>query len=335
MPMYPAAAARDRFVLDRRPSRPRPDPWQYHDLIVEDEPTDDGRIVPVAALFLTGRECPWRCVMCDLWQQTIVDDTPAGAIPRQIAVARQALRARQPAVTAIKLYNAGSFFDPRAVPDADYGAVAAELTGLTRVVVESHPALVGARTVRLQDALARSAVDGAVPPRLEVAMGLETVHPGALERLNKRMTVDDFARAAERLRALDVAIRVFLLVAPPFIPPADQDAWLVQSVDTAFALGASVVSLIPVRPGNGAIEALAQGGQFRAPTLADIERSLHMARTHARVTGRLFADLWDLGRFAECRVCLDGRRGRLLRMNLEQRELPPVPCAHCGGSVAA
>ena len=132
-----------------------------------------------------------------------------------------------------------------------------------------------------------------------------------------------------------MAIRVFLLVSPPFIPPAEQDAWLVRSVDAAFAHGASAVSLIPVRPGNGAMEALTRTGEFQAPTLHDIERSLHLARTHARVTGRLFVDLWDLGRFAECRVCLDARGGRLLRMNLDQRELPPVPCAHCGGSAAA
>jgi radical SAM enzyme (TIGR01210 family) len=334
--MYPAAAgARDRFVLDRRPVRRRPDPWQYHDLVVEDEPTDDGRIVPVAALFLTGRECPWRCVMCDLWQQTVVDGTPDGAIPRQIATARRALAAGETRATGIKLYNAGSFFDPRAVPNADYGAIAAELTGLDRVVVESHPALVGPPTIQLRDALERHPGTGAVPTRLEVAMGLETVHPEALERLNKRMTVEDFARAADRLRGLDVAIRVFLLVSPPFIPPAEQDAWLVRSVDAAFAHGASAVSLIPVRPGNGALEALAQVGEFQAPTVLDIERSLQLARTHARVTGRLFVDLWDLDRFAECRACLEARRGRLLRMNLDQRELPPVPCAHCGGSVAA
>ncbi len=334
--MYPAeAAARDRFVLDQRPARREPDPRQYHDLVIEDERTEDGRVVPVAALFLTGRECPWRCVMCDLWQQTTRDDTPAGAIPRQIAAARQALGTRPPVVTTIKLYNAGSFFDPRAVPDGDYDAIAAALTGLERVVVESHPALVGPRTMRLRDVLAHHAAAGAVPSRLEVAMGLETVHPDALERLNKRMTVEDFARAADRLRGIDVAIRVFLLVSPPFIPPADQDAWLVRSVDTAFAHGASAVSLIPVRPGNGAIDALARAGEFRPPTLIDIERSLHLARAHARVTGRLFVDLWEIGRFAECPSCLDARHGRLLRMNLEQRALPPVPCGLCGGSAAA
>ena len=83
-------------------------------------------------------------------------------------------------MTQIKLYNAGSFFDPRAVPEADYDAVAAELDGLSRVIVESHPALVGPRVDRFLEALRRRSEAEAV--QLEVAMGLETVHPEALER---------------------------------------------------------------------------------------------------------------------------------------------------------
>ncbi len=333
--MYPASAAlRDRFVLDRRPARPPRDPWRYHDLVVEEEPTEDAGIAQVAAVFLTGRECPWRCVMCDLWQQTTEDDTPAGAIAVQVTAARRTLDRQGVHVTQMKLYNAGSFFDPRAVPEHDYGDIAAALAGLSRVVVESHPALVGTRTSRLMEALARNRPD-TPPPALEVAMGLETTHPDALDRLHKRMTVEDFARAADRLLSLGAALRVFLLVSPPFVPHDEQDAWLLRSVDAAFAYGASAVSLIPTRPGNGALETLAAGGQFRPPTLADIERSLHLARTQARITGRLFVDLWDLSRFADCPHCVDDRRARLHAMNLRQCHLPPVACLQCGGSPAS
>ena len=35
-------------------------------------------------------------------------------------------------MTGMKLYNAGSFFDPRAVPDADYDGVAAALGRICR-----------------------------------------------------------------------------------------------------------------------------------------------------------------------------------------------------------
>ncbi len=333
MSRYPSSpAARDRFVLDRRPPRPAHDPWRAQGLLVEDERAADGTIARVATVFLTGRECPWRCVMCDLWQHTTESDTPRGAIAAQVAAACKILDESGEHVGQIKLYNAGSFFDPRAVPDDDYDAVAADLARFPRIIVESHPSLVGARTARFLDALRRHQAT----PALEVAMGLETAHPGALERLHKRMTVDGFLLAAHRLESLGVALRVFVLVSPPFVPAAEQDEWLLRSIDTALAAGASVVSLIPTRPGNGALEGLAGEGSFLSPRLHDLERSLALARDLVPDGGaRIFADVWDLERFADCARCLDARRARLRAMNLEQRHQPQVICAHCAALPAS
>jgi archaeosine synthase beta-subunit len=330
---YPAtASARDRFVLERRGPRIEHDPWRYQGLVVEDERTEQGIRARVATVFLTGRECPWRCAMCDLWRYTTVDDTPAGAIPAQVMAARSALRDEPSRVTGMKLYNAGSFFDPRAVPEADYDAVAAALAGLSRVIVESHPALVGRRVDRLLAALDRHRGEYD-SPRLEVAMGLETAHPVALEALNKRFTVEGFAHAAKSLGDRGVALRVFLLISPPFVPAGEQDSWLLRSIDAAFSCGASVVSLVPTRSGNGAIDALAAAAAFRAPDLDDIEQSFALALAHAQSRGRVLVDLWDLERFAHCPHCLEPRRGRLLAMNLDQSMLPPYVCPTRGHAV--
>jgi radical SAM enzyme (TIGR01210 family) len=329
--MYPTTGlARDRFVLDRRGPRTPHDAWRYQNLIVEDERTAEGPIAAVATVFLTGRECPWRCVMCDLWQYTITTDTPAGAIPAQIAAARLALEQQRDSVTRIKLYNAGSFFDPRAVPEGDYDDIAGQLGGLVRVIVESHPALIGARVDRFLEALHRRRVASGVPVQLEIAMGLETASPDALERLHKQMTVDEFVAAAEALKSRGVALRTFLLVSPPFVRPDEQDAWLLHSIDVAFSCGAALVSLVPTRSGNGAMEAVAADGDFRAPRLEDIERSLELALARHRHRGRIFVDLWDLERFARCPHCFEARRQRLHAMNLEQSALPRHSCAHCG-----
>ena len=46
-----------------------------------------------------------------------------------------------------------------------------------------------------------------------------------------------------------MSLRVFLLISPPFVPLVDQDDSLLASIDVAFSCGASVVSLIPTRPG--------------------------------------------------------------------------------------
>ena len=320
-------------MLALRDVRPLHDPWHYQDLIVEDERLEDARVARVGTVLLTGRECPWRCVMCDLWRGTTTDDTPRGAIPAQIAKARHHLAERHQNVTQLKLYNAGSFFDPRAVPEDDYDAIAGRLARLDRVIVESHPALVGPRVDTFLAALASHAATSGAAPRLEVAMGLETVHPDALDTLNKRMTVDDFVRAADLLRQRDVGLRVFLLIAPPGVPQDEQDSWLCRSVDAARACDATVVSLVPTRGGNGALEALATAGAFREPRLGEIERSMNSVFSRAPSpeprAPRVFVDLWDLERFSDCSACFEARRARLHTMNLEQRVLPSVSCAGC------
>jgi len=266
---YPdAAAARDRFIIDLRGPRPQHNPRRFQGLSIEDEPTERGDVARVGTIFLTGRECPWRCAMCDLWRFTIRDDTPAGAIPEQVAAARRVWRERGEQVSRLKLYNASNFFDPRAVPERDYGAIVAQLAGLDQVIVESHPSLIGARVDRFLDALGGT--------RLEVAMGLETAHPAALDALNKRMTLDDFARAAGDLRRRDVSLRAFVLIGPPFVPAEEQDAWLLKSVAFAEACGAAVISLIPARAGNGTMEALTAQKLFRPPTPEDVDRSMKL-----------------------------------------------------------
>ena len=86
-------------------------------------------------------------------------------------------------------------------------------------------------------------------------------------------------------------------------------------------------------PAGGALEALEAQASFRAPHLADIERAMVAGLARAGSRGRVFADLWDLERFAECRACLERRRARLQAMNLEQRAFPPTACDTCGGAL--
>src|SRR5262249_43351050 len=155
------------------------DPRQAYAAILEEESDASGTAVPIATVFLTNRECPWRCLMCDLWRNTLDETSPPGAISEQIRSAVDSL----PPARWIKLYNAGSFFDPRAIPLAEHAEIASLLQGYERVIVECHPKLVGESAVRFQ---------AMIPGQLEIAMGLETVHPDVLARLNKGMTLSDF-----------------------------------------------------------------------------------------------------------------------------------------------
>jgi uncharacterized Fe-S cluster-containing MiaB family protein len=88
--------------------------------------SERGDVVSVATIFLTNRECPWRCLYCDLWKNTLTETVPVGAIPAQIDYALGRLESNHcgPSVQQIKLYNAGSFFDPLAIPPDDFREIA-------------------------------------------------------------------------------------------------------------------------------------------------------------------------------------------------------------------
>jgi hypothetical protein len=239
----------------------------------------------------------------------------SGAIPGQIRHALAAL----PGVRQIKLYNAGSFFDPQAIPPEDDRAIARSVRHLDRVIVEAHPAFLrGAaaeRCLRFRDML-----DG----RLEVAIGLETSHPGVLARLNKRMTLEAFARAAALLARHDIALRVFVLLGVPYLSEMEALEWACRSIDVARAHGATACSVIPLRRGNGALEAL--GEAVPRPSLPSLEHAVEHGLSRAGGC-RTFADLWDVERLFAC-ACSPRRAERLREMNRTQRVPEPVSCNH-------
>jgi archaeosine synthase beta-subunit len=302
----------DRFVLEHRGPKHLVHPDRAYAAIWEEEPDAAGTPIPSAVVFLTNRECPFRCVMCDLWTNTLDVTIEPGLIPLQI---RDAL-ASLPSARQVKLYNAGSFFDPRAIPPQDDEAIAAVVASFDRVIVEAHPAFLagtyGDRCVRFRDR---------IRGRLEVAIGLETANESVLARLNKRMTLDSFRRAAEFLRRHEIALRVFILLSPPFMPPDEDVAWACRSIDEAVAGGATACSIIPTRGGNGALEAI--GDEYARPRLCTLESVIDYGLSLRDL--RVFADLWEIERFSDC-SCSPQRVARLMTMNREQRVAERVRC---------
>jgi uncharacterized Fe-S cluster-containing MiaB family protein len=276
-----------------RPAKTPVDRTRVQAAFVEPECSRTGETVDVAALFLTGGECPWRCVMCD----------PPGSIPLQIQTALATL----PPARQIKLYNSSNFFDSRAVPIADRPAIARAVQGFETVVVENHPKLCG------DDCREFAAM---LSGRLEAAIGLETVHPQILPWLNKGITPDDFARATARLRGWDIDVRAFVLLKPPFLEEREAIDWALRTAEFAYDCGAECCSIIPVRDGNGIMERLGEAGLFSPPSLAAMEE-LHRRTLELR-RGRAFIDLWNAARFADEPRAAE-RIARLHRQNLTQR----------------
>jgi archaeosine synthase beta-subunit len=302
--MLPLPYYTDEWILARRPPRNGLAPDRPYAWLVEPEAAGDGRVVDVATVFLTNRECPYRCLMCDLWKNTLEVSVAPGQIPTQI----QWALAQLPLAQQLKLYNAGSFFDPRAIPPADYAEIAALAAPFERLIVECHPRLVGRRFRAFRHLLRTE---------LEVALGLETVHPDVLPRLNKGMTLDDFAGAVGTLRDEGVHVRAFILVRPPFLSDTEGLHWAKRSLDYAFGLGVECCTLIPTRGGNGGMEELTRAGMFAPPSLETLECALEYGLSLR--AGRVFLDLWDIAQVLPDAPNRDERIARLARMNLSQQ----------------
>jgi radical SAM enzyme (TIGR01210 family) len=302
----------DQWIVSQRGAKNAVDPRRPYAWLVEKERTIAGEIEDTAIIFLTNSECAFHCLMCDLWKNTTDSTTPVGAIPDQIEWALERIQGAK----HLKLYNSGSFFDGRAIPEEDYPRIASLVSHFKTVIVESHPKLIGERCLSFRNML---------KPALHVALGLETVNTDLLLRLNKRMTLQDFANSVSFLTSNDIPARAFVLLRPPFLTESEGIHWAERSIDFAFRIGVECCTVIPVRDGNGAMEHLQERGHFSRPDIRSLENVLEYGL--GLNSGRVFADLWDLHLFSSCPDCYDRRSERMNKMNLSQILPLPVECS--------
>jgi len=311
--MAPLPRIADREIVAARGSRSLLDPAKPYAAFVEREHSSAGDVEDVAAIFLTNKECPFRCVFCDLWQKTLPDQIADGLVAGQVEWALSNL----PELSHVKLYNAGSFFDPEAIPSADLPRIAELLTGKRSAIVECHPRFVDERCISFAKAIA--------PVKLEIAMGLETVDPEVLPRIKPSMTLDDFESAARFLLDNGIELRAFILLGPPGHFGRERAEWAKRSLDYAFSMGVGCSVVIPVRPGNGIVDALAAQGHYSKTNLAELQSVVEYGIRAGR--GRVFADLWDVERIAGCPHCSGARIAALEQMNLTQCPSALLDCS--------
>lgn len=302
----------DNWIISCRGAKNNVDPWLPYAFLTEKERTVEGEIEDTAIIFLTNRECPFFCLMCDLWKNTTNATVPSGAIPLQIRFALDKLKPAR----HLKLYNSGNFFDKKAIPEEDYASIADLISDFRTVIVESHPKLINDNCLYFRDML---------KPDLQVAMGLEIANADILKKLNKKMTPDDFRKAAGFLKMNKIISRTFILLNPPFLTEEEGIYWAEKTIDFAFDCGTECCIIIPVRTGNGAMEKLAEKGYFVMPSLRSLERVLEYGISLG--AGRVFADLWDIEKFSSCERCSGQRIKRLETMNFTQQISPQVNCS--------
>lgn len=301
----------DSWIISNRGRKNTVNPFLPHAYHVEKEYFSEGIVEEVATIFLTNKECPFHCLMCDLWKNTTDYKVAIGAIPQQISWALQ----RLPETKHLKLYNSGNFFDAKAIPYTDYDAIASLMAAFETLIIECHPKFINKRCLKF---------NLNIKPRLQVAIGLETVHTGILPLLNKKMTLIDFQNSVYLLKENDIEVRTFILLGLPFLSIDESIHWAKKSLAFALGSGSDCCVIIPTRSGNGTMDELNKKNFFSEQNIPSLEEVLEFGLQLNK--GKVFADLWDLEHFSTCITCFEARKSRLQEMNLTQRTAPPVNC---------
>jgi archaeosine synthase beta-subunit len=256
----PGSLARS-VAHDRRPSPAAPDAARrYVNQWVEDEAIGDER-VRAFVLILKTRGCYWAdekgCSMCGYAKDTL----GRSATPEEIGEQTARALARYRDEPYVKVYTSGSFLDDREVDPASREAFVTAFSGRARrLLFETLPEF--ATEERLHPL--REAFAG----ELEVALGLETTDPTVLARnVHKNAPPSEYLRAADRVRALRLRSKAYLLLKPPYLTEQESVDDVVRSIGGA-ARRFDALSVNPVHIQNGTVvEWLYHRGRYRPPWL--------------------------------------------------------------------
>lgn len=159
-----------------------------------------------------------------------------------------------------------------------------------------------------------SPVEGDRPESGGIGRGLQTADE---ERANSDLQTRDRIRGKVQLALPTGAIAG--------IDRAVRIDWAQRSIDYAFSLGVECCVVIPVRPGNGIVEALEAKSLYSRTNLAELQSVVEYGIRSGR--GRVFADLWDVENIAGCPGCSAARAVALEEMNLTQRPSASADCS--------
>ncbi|MCI4342797.1 MAG: archaeosine biosynthesis radical SAM protein RaSEA [Thermoplasmata archaeon] len=253
---------------DRRPAPAGPtDARRYVNQWVEREAIGSEE-VSAFVLILRTRGCYWAdekgCSMCGYAKDTL----GRSASPEELAEQLAHATSRYQGEPYVKVYTSGSFLDDREVDPASRQRLVEAFSGKARrLLFETLPEFAVAD--RLEPL--RAAFSG----EIEVALGLESTDPTVLGKyIHKNAPPSEYLAAGDRVRALGLRAKAYLLLKPPYLTETESVRDVVRSVREA-APHFDALSINPVHIQNGTVvEWLYRRGRYRPPWLWSVVAAL-------------------------------------------------------------
>lgn len=244
---------------------------------------DGGRQTRRLIVYLRGALCAWNqrgggCLYCGFYRATNGGVRPgAGDMDAQVAVAREEyLRC---GADSVGLYNDGSFLNPGEIEQEVQRRILREVAtwpGIRQITIESRPEYA-------DPAWVAELVDAIRPCRLEIALGLDSIHQDVVDVATNRGVRVDFAlEAMQSLLALDVRTTALVVFKLPFFTEGAAIDEAVATVGALVRRGVAVdIEAMTVQKGS-VVQLLSDAGLYRPPwlwSLVEMFRRLPDARS--------------------------------------------------------
>lgn len=218
-------------------------------------------------IIMNSATCEWAkgasggCSMCGYSNETS-DALSAENLIAQVHHALDKFTDRP--FQAIKIFNSGSFLNAAEVPVQAQNEIMesiGKISAVSELIVETRPEFVTQEALqRIKDLLGKEKA-------LELGIGLESSNDIVrIHNINKGFTFDDFRRAVKIALDLEVRIKSYLLLKPPFLTEREAIADTIKSAIDSMKIGARSISINPVNIQTGTlVYTLWKKGLYRAP----------------------------------------------------------------------
>ncbi len=275
--------------------RPNFDPKQFASTWLEDDAIDVGKgdfeIVNSLVVILRTHGCSWShrsdseeggCSMCGYYNDTL---KPGQTVhPKDILNQFQAAldKFQDKQFKIIKIFTSGSFLDDSEVPLETQAGILdkCDTLNVKNIILESRPEYVELEKLK--------ELSTHFSGNLQIALGLESANDSILENvINKGFHFQDYITAANIAKQLEIGIKTYLLLKPPFLTERDAITDVLQSIAKLREL--NLTTSISINPVNiqkfTVVEYLFNRGDYRVPWLWSVVEILKQGHTMLSGTG--------------------------------------------------
>ncbi|MHA2407658.1 MAG: archaeosine biosynthesis radical SAM protein RaSEA [Candidatus Ranarchaeia archaeon] len=211
----------------------------------------------VIVMVVPTRGCSWAfseaggCSVCGYINDSSYEQPiPEDRILREIDNSLSQVDSNKP--IEFKLYNSGSFFDEKDVPEKLRTKILGKIkknSGIFKLSVESRPEFLinNLKVVKETKKMLE-------PIQLEIGVGLESSNNTILKDCwNKGFSIEDYKQSVQIVRSLNIRLKSYILIKPPFLTEKEAINDAINSSCDAINIGTNIISFNPCNIQNGTL----------------------------------------------------------------------------------